>query len=1524
MTRHNLQEHLNWLLHKSLTVLPPTYTTIGALLELDTQNLTAATQVNEPVLQLDDRSSGRNVVRPAKDHKFVRPALPEKVRGGAVAVDMARLQSGVKSNKRQLVSRAPSHKPAASVSTLSDTIEDGELSINWVGNGMRNTLLESLSLIQQDSSPSKRHNSDQPRNNGDTSKIDERKNSHTQTSSSSNAEAWDDPSLLWTVEAAQRPEPARGKKRKSDELEVTVEERISGSQTGFVDVDDVFDNNATVILHHSLPSPSASQHEHTTPLRRKVRSLEETADVDMQCEVQLQKSPQRSSKKRRKANEQREGAELFSPSKISQTPIQKRSQHSEQTRARNQRRIIADSEDEDGGEEPSIRARREGLGSVTDVQGHAAYPSLANGERGDYTPQRRSQPTESSSQGHQPLVEAGASQKRSSQLSNNPSPFHSDSPTKGKAIALLTSDVDSAEGLPSEESLSAARNLLRFDKQRLVSFAESLTLRREATADSTCALMKSGADVTNVFEDYVSLNQEIRQFAVIIRFQAEYRGKIEERDAARERLEAAVRNYESPNPEDSQQSQKAHARIQQIERNLASSVSDVQKLLDAVASGQGIARGQEKRVPLDGSRQPAIIIQSTQANLAPNKRRTDQEILVSTAPPLQMIQQTPQVSGESFQEGRSTQRSIQNVAFEPSRPQQPPPAELSSHEVPTKQPWYNSTYEINPANAHSPKRPSFPRHAERNLPETTYDPDNDKTQSIVDGDFFTRGMGNRPEEIESNDLYGVDDDADLLEAAEQMEYPRRSTQTTTPVKNRRILAETSGNPVRLPKHKSPKQVNSTRNSASQQQFSWTGEVWTAIQKRFHMQGFRPNQLEAINSTLSGKDTFVLMPTGGGKSLCYQLPSIVRSGTTKGVTVVISPLLSLMEDQVDHLKRLGIQAFLINGECSREHRDLIYDGLSKNSPEDYIQLLYVTPEMVNNSGRILNELGKLYRRGKLARIVIDEAHCVSQWGHDFRPDYKTLGETRRQYPGVPVMALTATATENVKADVIHNLGMRNCDVFSQSFNRPNLIYEVIPKSGAKNGAFQDILHKTKVQYKNQPGIVYCLSRKNCEDLAEKLQKEGVRAHHYHAGMPADERVQIQKSWQSGRYKVIVATIAFGMGIDKPDVRFVIHHSIPKSLEGYYQETGRAGRDGGWSGCYLYYSYKDTAALKRFIEEGDGAPEQKERQRQMLRNVIQFCENRTDCRRVQILGYFNERFQKEQCNRCCDNCTSENAFRLQDFTRHAVAAIQLVESAQDENVSLNNCVDAFRGARRKRGPSEQDTTNFGFGSKLEKGIAERIFYHLISYDALVEVTQINKAGFPLHYIRVGKKAPDFIHRRHELKLPILSASDGEQAGIDNARSKVPHPQSTNVSSPVRKRIKQSHAKRKSEDVPLHRNGYERDDFVISDKEELLEEEDEEDGFEPVREAGRSVRRRQKDLGPPITSDEKLEQLDELHRDVVENFVAEAEKLGDKVRSRNSAAKVYVNLSRFAIRKESGKGHSRPWCFAKWQSGFLKVRS
>ncbi|KAJ6261087.1 ATP-dependent DNA helicase hus2/rqh1 [Drechslerella dactyloides] len=542
-------------------------------------------------------------------------------------------------------------------------------------------------------------------------------------------------------------------------------------------------------------------------------------------------------------------------------------------------------------------------------------------------------------------------------------------------------------------------------------------------------------------------------------------------------------------------------------------------------------------------------------------------------------------------------------------------------------------------------------------------------------------------------------------------------------------------------------------SAPSMKHPWSSEVVHALKTVFKLKGFRTNQLEAINATLSSHDVFVLMPTGGGKSLCYQLPAVVSSGRTRGITFVISPLLSLMEDQVDHLKALGIRAYMFNSSVSAEEKREILKELRSQTAAESIQLLYVTPEMLANSVTLEKVMFSLHQRGLIARVVIDEAHCVSQWGHDFRKDYKELGRLREKFSGVPLIALTATATPLTQKDTMHNLSIEKCKIFKQSFNRPNLTYEV-RKKGKEKEMIQEIIKIIQSpKYKGKCGIVYCLSRNNCEKVAADLKNARIQAEHYHAGLDAADRRAVQKRWQKGEVKVIVATIAFGMGIDKPDVRFVIHHSIPKSLEGYYQETGRAGRDGKLSGCFLFYNGGDAIKLARMIEQGDGATaETIEHGKWMLSQVQLYCENKIDCRRVAVLKYFGEKFSKADCNKTCDNCSSNKTYTHRPVTTEAKAIMQIVMGARDRSLTIAMLTDVYRGSRARAilDNGWDKLSGYGQGKSWDKDAVQRLIAHLFTEEILDQAHVTNGMGFTTSYLTLGRKAHTFQQGLRQLDM------------------------------------------------------------------------------------------------------------------------------------------------------------------------------
>ena len=448
---------------------------------------------------------------------------------------------------------------------------------------------------------------------------------------------------------------------------------------------------------------------------------------------------------------------------------------------------------------------------------------------------------------------------------------------------------------------------------------------------------------------------------------------------------------------------------------------------------------------------------------------------------------------------------------------------------------------------------------------------------------------------------------------------------------------------------------------------------------FGFASFRPLQQEIIRDALAGKDVFALLPTGGGKSLCFQLPAMAR----EGLTVVVSPLIALMKDQVDALQAGGVPATFLNSSLAAGEARARLRGLHNGQ----YRLLYAAPERLMLSG-VMADL----QRWNVNLLAVDEAHCISEWGHDFRPEYRQLAELRQLFPTVPMMALTATATERVRKDIVALLHLNEPSCYVASFNRPNLTYRVL----AKHKPYEQVLGFLRARPR-ESGIVYCQSRKSTESVAERLNADGVQAKPYHAGLTPSERTRHQELFLRDEVRVICATIAFGMGINKPNVRFVVHYDLPKNIEGYYQETGRAGRDGLPSECVLLFSAGDVVKQTRFIDE---KPDPRERQiaRAQLQQMVHYAEA-GGCRRRELLGYFGEQFEEEACD-ACDNCLSPRAtFDGTLAAQKFLSCVYRIRERSRFGVGLNHVIEVLTGAdteKIRRWGHEQLST-YGIGSE-----------------------------------------------------------------------------------------------------------------------------------------------------------------------------------------------------------------------------------
>ncbi|MEG3904334.1 DNA helicase RecQ [Microcoleus sp. B4-C5] len=501
----------------------------------------------------------------------------------------------------------------------------------------------------------------------------------------------------------------------------------------------------------------------------------------------------------------------------------------------------------------------------------------------------------------------------------------------------------------------------------------------------------------------------------------------------------------------------------------------------------------------------------------------------------------------------------------------------------------------------------------------------------------------------------------------------------------------------------------------------------ALKHFFGYDSFRPGQQEIVEAALQKRDMMIVMPTGGGKSLCFQLPALLKPG----LTVVVSPLIALMQDQVEALQDNGIGAtFLnstLNSQETRSRETAILEGK--------IKLLYVAPERLLGE-RFLPFLDIVANKLGISAFAIDEAHCVSEWGHDFRPEYRQMQRVRDRYPDIPIMGLTATATERVRQDIIQQLTLRNPYIHVASFNRPNLYYEVRPKT---KHSFAEVLQI--IQKKGGSGIIYCLSRKKVDEVAYKLQQSGIQALPYHAGMNDVDRATNQTRFIRDDVQVMVATIAFGMGINKPDVRFVIHYDLPKNLEGYYQESGRAGRDNEPAHCSLFFGYGDVKMIDYIIEQKPD-PQEQRIARQQLRRVINYAES-TECRRTIQLSYFGDSFPGN-CG-TCDNCCNKKP--VEDWTIEAMKFLSCVARCQ-EKFGMNHIIDVLRGSKNQKVLQYQhhQLSTYGIGKDRSADDWKKLSRSLLNQGFLEERTD----GFPI--LKLNEKSWEIMKRQRTVEIAI----------------------------------------------------------------------------------------------------------------------------------------------------------------------------
>lgn len=567
-------------------------------------------------------------------------------------------------------------------------------------------------------------------------------------------------------------------------------------------------------------------------------------------------------------------------------------------------------------------------------------------------------------------------------------------------------------------------------------------------------------------------------------------------------------------------------------------------------------------------------------------------------------------------------------------------------------------------------------------------------------------------------------------------------------------------------------------------FPWHKQLSQLNKDLFGHSTFRMHQREIINASLSNHDCFVLMPTGGGKTLCYVLSAVIGAG----LTVVFSPLVSLIHDQVAALEASDIPAAKLDSSVDTEKYRQVY----KNCMDGNIRLLYVCPERLARSNSFIKMLQDLYKQNKLRAFIIDEAHCVSQWGHDFRPDYMELRKLKQLFPNIPITALTATASDRVRENVCSCLQLNKPILFKQSFNRPNLYYEVRAKArngrrstneekSANNYYVDDMIDFIKTQHPRHCGIVYGYSVKECESMYEALKQAGLSVSLYHGKLTHEQRTQSQLKWSNDEVRIMIGTVAFGMGINKPDVRFVIHCTMPKSVECFYQEAGRAGRDGRNADTIIYYSYSDKARLEWLIRKEVEGPTARDpivvdANVEKLRSMVAYCEDTVTCRRVQTLAYLGESFDPSKCNEFCDNCRDRatTPTTTEDVTivaKHICNIIQEVTSInRREEIKECTLIDIYRGSKNRAviNAKYDKLAQYGLGKSRKNVDLTRILHECIRLSILKEVSRpVPNSPYnqTIQHIVLGSRAQDCLKGKCIVQLAFRTSKHGSSENRKN---------------------------------------------------------------------------------------------------------------------------------------------------------------